>query len=249
LAVALLLLLVIRTILSRWRRTRLLSIILTAVLLRWTRWRCSIRCSTVIWNFVTLLVSARICVRVVVCEACRSRSLVRLLVLLVVVGVLRCFPTALSRLAVSRLFSSTIRAQIALRLTHAKDILHISGTAMGVEMRVCTTYVVVSSLDTLRAEKSVKIMATTWTRASPVLDDCKHALLNLAVRVTDCRVMESAKHIVENFIFRYIWMVEGVDDTRSDILQYTSSNLTSGLIQDVAEVILGEQRVRRISAR
>jgi hypothetical protein len=110
---------------------------------------------------------------------------------------------------------------------------------MRVKMRVCSAYMIVSSPDAFRAEKSVKIMATTWTRTSPVLNNCKHALLNLAVRITDCRMMESAKHIVENLIFRYIWMVEGVDDTRSDILQNASGNFTSGFVQDVAEVILG----------
>lgn len=105
-------------------------------------------------------------------------------------------------------------------------------------MRVRAACVVVPSFHTLRTEDSVKITTAVWTRTSPILNNREHVLLDFAVRIADGRVVEGTKDIVKYLILGYIWMIEGVDDTRCDVLENTSSNFTRGLVQDIAEVVL-----------
>lgn len=111
-------------------------------------------------------------------------------------------------------------------------------------MRIGAAGVVVTSLDALRTEDLVEVVASV----RPLFHDCKHGVVDLAVGVTNGRMVKDADHVVQDLIFGDFGVVKSVDDARCDVLQDASCDLTSRLVEYVAEMVLGKEGMSGISA-
>lgn len=108
--------------------------------------------------------------------------------------------------------------------------------------------VVLPCLDALRAEQVVQSVARVALMVNPLLDSLKHLAVDLKVVVTDCRMVEYSADIVQDLLLWYIWVIPSIHNARGDVLQNSCSDLTSRLVQNVAEVILGQHGVGRVGA-
>lgn len=77
------------------------------------------------------------------------------------------------------------------------------------------------------------------TLVCPLADRLEHVLLNLDSVIAGCRVVESTKDVIDDFIDRYSGILPSVKNTRDNILQNGSSNSARAGVQDIGEVILG----------
>jgi hypothetical protein len=66
-----------------------------------------------------------------------------------------------------------------------------------------------------------------------MLNNLEHVVVYLAVRVSECWVMENTHAVVQDLVDRNIWVVPSVYDARRDILQDCHGDLTGWRVQDV----------------
>lgn len=102
--------------------------------------------------------------------------------------------------------------------------------------------------DTFRAEDAVQSMIRIALIVHPMLYTSKHVPVELKVVVTDGRVVEDPTDIFQDFVLGHVRVVPGVYYTRSDVLKNHRGQLSSRLVQNVAEVILRKHRVSRVCA-
>jgi hypothetical protein len=68
---------------------------------------------------------------------------------------------------------------------------------------------------------------------SPFLNDLKHVVVHLAVRVSKCWMMEDTHAVTQDLVNRHVWVVPSVYDARRDVLQDSHGDLTGWWVQDV----------------
>lgn len=110
-------------------------------------------------------------------------------------------------------------------------------------MLIVSPHVVLAMPDTLGAEELIEIITAIRARVRPSLDSFVHIVLYFTLIVSDCRVVEYPKDILNNLLDGYIWMLPGVYYAWCDVLKYTCCNLTSWFVEDIGKVILGQKRV------
>jgi hypothetical protein len=104
---------------------------------------------------------------------------------------------------------------------------------------------VVTSTHALGRKNVVQVVARA---AGPFLDDLKHVSMELVVMVTEGRVVEHSDYVVKYLLNWHINMVPCVDDARRNILQNSRCYLTGRLIEDVGEMVFGQERMSWIRA-
>jgi len=99
---------------------------------------------------------------------------------------------------------------------------------------------VLSGLHALGAENVIYCCATVGLSMCPALDHGKHIVVELAVMVSQCGVVEHAYDVVEDLVDRDIGVFPCVDYTGGNVLEDRRCNLACGFVEDVGEVVLGE---------
>jgi hypothetical protein len=74
----------------------------------------------------------------------------------------------------------------------------------------------------------------------PALNDSKHVVVELAVVVSHCGVVEHADDVVEDLLDWNIRVFPCVDDTGSDVLENRGCDLAGGCVENIGEMILGQ---------
>jgi len=77
----------------------------------------------------------------------------------------------------------------------------------------------------------------------PFLDDVEHAVVDLASGIAETRVMEDTHAVVKYLVYRDIRMVPCVNHTGCNVLEDGHGDLTSRLVKDVGEMVLGQHAV------
>ena len=116
---------------------------------------------------------------------------------------------------------------------------------MGAMRVVIVATVVLACTNGLGAQNLVQVPTAVVVR--PLLDHFEHAVVDLAAAVSETRMVEHAHAVVEDLFDGHVWVVPRVNDPRSDVLQDSYGNLTSGFVQDVGEMILGKHAVGGVS--
>ena len=110
-----------------------------------------------------------------------------------------------------------------------------------------STFVVLPTSHALGAKDVVKMSALIGLSTSPALHDLRHFSMKLAPHIHVRRVVKDPEDVVEDPINGNIWVFPCTQDPRHDVPQYTTGCLPCRLVWDIREVILGQQRMRRIS--
>ena len=98
-------------------------------------------------------------------------------------------------------------------------------------------FVVFASAHTLCRQCSVQVLTTIRPRLNPLFDRSEHGTMDLAILIADGGMVEHPDDVVKDLLLRYFDVIPCVDDSRRAVLQDLSSDLASGLVQYVGEVI------------
>lgn len=117
-----------------------------------------------------------------------------------------------------------------------------AGITVPVSMRmIIASNVVPTLLHGLRREDVVQVFSVIVV--CPLSHNFVHRIVHLAIVISQRGMMEDAHAVVQHLVNRHIWVVPSVDNTWCDVLQDCHSNLSSRLIENVGEVVLGEHTV------
>jgi hypothetical protein len=82
----------------------------------------------------------------------------------------------------------------------------------------------------------------------PFLDNFEHISVRFITRVSNRRMVQHARHIIEDLVNWYVGVVPCIHNPGSDILKNGCGDLTGRLVQNIGEMVLGEHGVCGIGA-
>ena len=108
--------------------------------------------------------------------------------------------------------------------------------------------VVLARLYTFGAEDIIQTRASVLPGVNPRFNRLEHGAMGIVAHVPNSWVVEHTQTVVDDLPLRDVGMFPGIQDTRSDVLHDRGCDVTGRLVEDIGEVVLGEERVRRVSA-
>ena len=113
--------------------------------------------------------------------------------------------------------------------------MRMTMTAVGV---IILTVVILPCFDSFSAEDMVYVRSAVWARINPRLDGLEHGPMSFIMHIPKRRVMEDLETIIHDLLFGHRRMVPSIEDPRSDIPQNSGSDVASGFVEDIREMIL-----------
>lgn len=101
--------------------------------------------------------------------------------------------------------------------------------------------IVLAGLHTLRAEDIVQAPASVFPGVNPRLHSLEHGAMGIVAHVPDSGVVERTQTVVDDLMLRDVGVFPGVQDARSDVLHDRGRNVTGRFVQDIGEVVLGQE--------
>lgn len=123
-----------------------------------------------------------------------------------------------------------------------------SKAATTTAMSVRNTAGVAACSDPFRTENVVQVGTTVWTGMDPVLHGFEHRAVGFIVHVSEGRVVENTHAVIQYLVLWDVDVLPGVEDAGGNVFHNGGCDLTSGLVQDIGEVVFGEEGVSGISA-
>lgn len=108
--------------------------------------------------------------------------------------------------------------------------------------------VVLSFLDAFGAKDIVQLGASVRPRLNPRLDGFEHRSVGIVAHVAQGRMVEHLQAVLDDLMLGDVGILPGVKDARRHVPEDGGSDLAGRLVQNVGEVIFGQQRVGGIRA-
>ena len=102
--------------------------------------------------------------------------------------------------------------------------------------------------DALGAKDVIEAGATVGTSVDPLFDGFEHGAVGIATHVTEGRMVEDVQAVVQDLVFGDVDMLPSVEHARGDIFQDCRGHVAGGFVEDVGEMVLGQERVGGIGA-
>ena len=136
---------------------------------------------------------------------------------------------------------------LLLLMLRGSGLTTMAVSAGGVRVSNLTT-VVFPGLDALGAEDVIEAAAAVGSGVGPGFDGLEHGAVGFVAHVPGGRVVEHLQAILQHLLLRHVGMLPGVQHAGSHVLKDRRGDVSGRVVEDVGEVVLGQQRVGGVGA-